>query len=398
MKQLFALILLLIIIPNHSFAQFPQGINYQSVIRDNNGNIIQNHLVGIKINIHEGTAGGSSIYSETFTPTTNQFGLVNMVIGQGNVQLGTFDSISWGTNTFYAEIMLDTSGGTTYISMGTQQMVSVPYALFANKANESQTLSINGNNLSISSGNSVTLPGNGGGSNAGICTQTVSLTSNQFIGATSEPNVDSFISLSSINGFNIIKSDIVTNVMQETGTVNATPYNNCGNPVSTSITTYHSQVYFLYSNLCGPTIGAAGLYPNNITIIGATLPTSGSNGLIFTDGTYVYVHNNTSNWTKFSVSTSGDTFTNAGTLILQNSSALTKAVCFDGTYFYCITGSTLYKMDNSGNPISSKPVYEAATGLVNIDATKIYILSGTQVIGASGNSNYAVIMTPIGKP
>jgi hypothetical protein len=55
-------------------------------------------------------------------------------------------------------------------------------------------------------------------------------------------------------------------------------------------------------------------------------------------------------------------------------------------------------MDASGNPVSSKPVYESASGLINIDATRIYLLSGTQLTGPSGTSVYAVIITPIGKP
>lgn len=113
------------------FAQAPQGINYQAVVRNSGGNIIASTAVGMKVTIHQGSPTGTIVYSESFTPTTSSLGLVNFIIGQGNVLSGTFASINWSTGSYFVELGLDPSGGSSYTSMGTQQLVSVPYALYA---------------------------------------------------------------------------------------------------------------------------------------------------------------------------------------------------------------------------------------------------------------------------
>jgi hypothetical protein len=115
-------------------AQVPQGINYQSVIRDNSGNILENQPVALKILIHSGAANGAIVYSETHPVTTSSHGIANLVIGFGTPETGTFSTIEWGASTFFAEVQLDVNGGSNFISMGTQQMMSVPYALYAQTA------------------------------------------------------------------------------------------------------------------------------------------------------------------------------------------------------------------------------------------------------------------------
>jgi hypothetical protein len=113
------------------FSQAPNGINYQAVVRNNLGNVIASSPVGIKISLHQTTAVGTIVYEETFTPTTSNIGLVNLVIGQGTVVTGNFATIDWANGPYFCEVSLDPSGGTTYASMGTQQFMSVPYALYA---------------------------------------------------------------------------------------------------------------------------------------------------------------------------------------------------------------------------------------------------------------------------
>ena len=115
-------------------AQAPQGINYQTVVRNTTGNVLTNTNVGIKINIRSTSVSGTIVYAETHAVSTNQFGLVNFVIGQGTVVSGTFANINWGSGTYFAETFIDPSGGTAYVSVGAQQLMSVPYALYANKA------------------------------------------------------------------------------------------------------------------------------------------------------------------------------------------------------------------------------------------------------------------------
>ena len=112
-------------------AQTPQGINYQAVVRNTAGAVLPNTNVGMKVSIRQNSPTGTIVYSESFTPTTSAIGLVNFVIGQGNVLSGTFSGINWGTGTYFCEIAVDVAGGTNYTVLGAQQFMSVPYALYA---------------------------------------------------------------------------------------------------------------------------------------------------------------------------------------------------------------------------------------------------------------------------
>jgi hypothetical protein len=114
-----------------SFAQAPQGINYQAVVRGTNGNIVANQNVGIKIEILQGSATGSVAYSESHAVSTNAQGMVNLLIGNGTPITGTFSNINWGTNSHFVSVLADVAGGTNYQLLGTQQLMSVPYSLYA---------------------------------------------------------------------------------------------------------------------------------------------------------------------------------------------------------------------------------------------------------------------------
>ena len=131
MKKNLILLILGLFITTVAYMQAPLGINYQAVVRDNLGNVIASSPVGIKVSVHQTTAGGTVVYAETFAPTTSAIGLVNVTIGQGTVVTGSFASIDWSAGPYFCELALDPTGGTTYTSMGTQQFMSVPYALYA---------------------------------------------------------------------------------------------------------------------------------------------------------------------------------------------------------------------------------------------------------------------------
>lgn len=133
MKTIFSMVLFLVITLS-LVAQVPQGINYQTVIRNSSGNVMANTNVSIKINIRSTSASGTIVYAETHAVSTNQFGLVNFAIGQGTVVTGTFVNINWGNGTFFAETLVDPAGGSAYVTVGAQQLMSVPYALYASKA------------------------------------------------------------------------------------------------------------------------------------------------------------------------------------------------------------------------------------------------------------------------
>ncbi|MDC0644126.1 hypothetical protein OAP32_00955 [Crocinitomicaceae bacterium] len=116
------------------FAQAPEGVNYQAVIRNNSGDVLSNNNVGLQISLYKNTAGGTLVYQESFQTTTDNFGLVNLVIGQGLNISGSFESVDWSNGPFFIEIATDENGGANYEVIGSQELMSVPYALYAKTA------------------------------------------------------------------------------------------------------------------------------------------------------------------------------------------------------------------------------------------------------------------------
>ncbi len=121
-------------ISTSSFAQAPEKMSYQAIVRNNNDQLVTNQAVGMKISILQGSASGNTVYSETQTTTTNEDGLVNIEIGNGTVVFGIFSKINWSNSTYFIKIETDPTGGTNYSITGTSQMLSVPYALYAKNA------------------------------------------------------------------------------------------------------------------------------------------------------------------------------------------------------------------------------------------------------------------------
>ena len=127
-----------------AFAQAPQTFSYQTVVRDNNWQILANQNIGVQVAIIEDVASGTIVYEEEHTATTNDIGLINLAIGGGSISQGAFGNIDWGQHDYYMKISVDISGGTTYTAMGTTQLRSVPYALFAETANNAGPQGIQG--------------------------------------------------------------------------------------------------------------------------------------------------------------------------------------------------------------------------------------------------------------
>lgn len=103
--------------------------NYQGVARDNGGNILANQAIGLRISIQE--SGFNDVYVETHSVTTNAFGLFNVKIGDGSLVSGSFASIQWDNGAHHTKVEMDPTGGTSYQNLGTSQLLSVPYALYA---------------------------------------------------------------------------------------------------------------------------------------------------------------------------------------------------------------------------------------------------------------------------
>ena len=134
MKKLYTLITILLL-NMAAFAQAPQKMSYQAVVRDAANGLIANQMVGMQISILQGSDTGTPVYVETQTPTTNANGLASLEIGTGNIVSGTFASIDWSTGTYYIKTETDLAGGNTYTISGASQLLSVPYALYAGGSN-----------------------------------------------------------------------------------------------------------------------------------------------------------------------------------------------------------------------------------------------------------------------
>lgn len=129
MRKLYTVSLALIMTAG-LFAQAPQKMSYQAVVRNASGQLVINLSVGMKISILQGSITGTVVYSETQIPTANANGLVSIEIGAGT----GFDAINWANGPYFIKTETDPLGGTSYTISGTSQLLSVPYALRAKVA------------------------------------------------------------------------------------------------------------------------------------------------------------------------------------------------------------------------------------------------------------------------
>ncbi len=130
MKNLFMLVAALLITVN-VFAQAPQKMSYQAVLRNSSSTLITSAPVGMKISILQGSSTGTTVYAETQMPTTNTNGLASLEIGTGTVLSGNFATINWANGPYFIKTETDPVGGTNYTITGTNELMSVPYALFS---------------------------------------------------------------------------------------------------------------------------------------------------------------------------------------------------------------------------------------------------------------------------
>jgi len=144
----------------------PELISYQGIARDASGKPLVNQFIGIQLKIRQGAANGMVFFTETHTVTTNSLGLFSLQIGSNNPS--EFQSISWNNGPYFLEVLMDPNGGSSYTSIGTQQLLSVPYALYSKKSKFADTalyapsgsITINSSGIvsvSPSSGNAFTI-------------------------------------------------------------------------------------------------------------------------------------------------------------------------------------------------------------------------------------------------
>jgi len=134
MKRI-TIILAAVLLTASAFAQAPQKMTYQAVVRNSSNALVQSSPVGMKVTILQGSVTGTAVYVETQTTQTNQNGLLDIVIGGGTIVSGYYvDSIFWGGGPYFLKTEIDPNGGTNYSITMTSELLSVPYSNYAHIA------------------------------------------------------------------------------------------------------------------------------------------------------------------------------------------------------------------------------------------------------------------------
>jgi hypothetical protein len=162
MRQLlltfFALILCVV-----SYAQsVPQGMKYQAVARDEQGQVLANHEISLMIELVSGDKVKEGVYAETHKVTTNELGLFSITIGEGLVIDGDFREIPWSEDEVWMQIGLDETNSGDYSLISNSKLLAVPYAFHsgtAEKLSDEEESDRNGGIYWHILGNSGTVPG-----------------------------------------------------------------------------------------------------------------------------------------------------------------------------------------------------------------------------------------------
>ena len=141
MKNLYPFLILLFLSLN-IYAQSPEKMSYQAIVRDANNTLVANKTIGMQISILQSNTTGTVVYAETHTIDTNLNGLVSLEIGRGSTS-DNFSTIDWSAGPYFIKTETDPTGGSSYTITGTSQLMSVPFALYANTSGSSQTNATN---------------------------------------------------------------------------------------------------------------------------------------------------------------------------------------------------------------------------------------------------------------
>jgi hypothetical protein len=133
MKKLL-LFLIVTLISTATYAQVPQGFNFQAVAAGSDGLPLINTEIGVQVSILADSETGDAVYTEAHTVTTNAVGLLQLVIGEGTAAAeNNFSAVAWASGNYYVKLAIDPAGGTSYQDLGTTRLLTVPYAMVANE-------------------------------------------------------------------------------------------------------------------------------------------------------------------------------------------------------------------------------------------------------------------------
>lgn len=327
-----------------SFGQTPQGISYQAIARNTSGNVLINQAISVKFIIRNLTSAGTIVYRETHSATTNSIGLFNLTIGAGTPTFGTFSSINWSNGAKFLQVDLDPTGGSSYTTMGTSQMMSVPYALYAENAN---VPGVPGTGYGATSASSVTL---GTGAKSFVTQNGLAYLPNMrvrvatsptqymegivtsYVGNTLALNIDRFVGFGSFNSWTIgLAGDVgatgVTGAMGATGATGATgPQGPIG--------------------LTGPA-GSSNISGTTNQLMKFTGTNSGGNSIVYDNGTQVGIGTTTPS-ASLQVKGSGTTSTTSNFLVQNSSNDTLLRLRDDGKMGIGYNGSSFGRTINVG--------------------------------------------------
>jgi hypothetical protein len=130
----YLIILFTLSFSNIILSQVPQKMSYQATIRDASNNLISQKNVGVKISLVKDHPNGNPVFIETHLAVSNLNGLVSIQIGAGFKIFGDFSSINWGDGSYYIKTEIDPDGGYDFKINGTSELLSVPFAFYAEKS------------------------------------------------------------------------------------------------------------------------------------------------------------------------------------------------------------------------------------------------------------------------
>ncbi len=384
MKKLFcslACTLAYLLVGTTGFAQAPNAIPYQGVARNAAGNILASQNISLRISIRDVTAVGNVVYSETHVVATTALGLFNVNIGQGTPVSGTLASVNWGNGAKFIQVEMDAAGGANYANMGTTQLNSVPYALFA------------GGSASLPNGTAAgnTMRWNGtswvadnalfnNGTNVGIGTTspaakldvagTVKITDgSQGAGKILKSDANGLASWSTLSGNDVLSSPIVPNLSCPVLAGSVSTGSSC---YSVAVSGNYAYVVIGFSNTM-QVINIAN--PASPVAVGS-VATGIAPVSVAVSGNYAYVVNQASNTLLVINITNPSSPAVVGTVATGNGPT---SVAVSGNYAYVVNySSNTMQVINITNPSSPAVVGTVATG------------NGPTSVAVSGNYAYVV--------
>ena len=248
----FFFILLISLFSSSIRAQSPASIPYQAVVRNVDGSVLSNTSLVITFKIHNATSIGNVVFEETHNTTSNAQGLIILNVGAGNAVTGTFRSINWGSDAKFLHVLMNTGDG--IVDLGTQQMMSVPYALYAEDVNvrvsaTGDTLFV-GNQFSIVPGLSAANPQSMSGLGAVVLPdnttcQTLYISVNGCNGQDSLLYNDTYYDLVDINGQCWFAENLATSLYNDgTAIPNVTGFAAWGALSTPAYFWYTNNIYF----------------------------------------------------------------------------------------------------------------------------------------------------------